>query len=236
MPRTKKVTAEDKSKKTSKSSVAKVTVAKVTVSKEDKVESKSPVSRIRRLKFGRRAIVAVVIVILLFLAYSNKGFFVAAMVNNQPITGLELNQRINSLYKDKVLSQMINEKILEQEARKNGIVITPQDIDAKVAQVENQYGGKDAFNSLLAQQELSRDEFTRSTRLQLIVEKMYSKDASPSSAEIDKYMEDNKTSPEATEPAKFRQSVIEGLSQQKLSDLVSQKFPQLKQNSKIQIF
>lgn len=184
----------------------------------------------------RKFFILVLIIGLLLLAYYKKGWFVAALVNNQPITNLELQQRLNQLYKDKVLSQMINEKILEQEATKKGIVISQKEIDDKITETEKQYGGKDTFESLLSQQGLTRAEFARQTRFQLIVEKLFEKEASPTTEEIQKFMDENKSVPEATDEAKFRNIAEKSVRQDKLSKIFSEKFQQLKTSAKIQIF
>lgn len=170
------------------------------------------------------------------LLYYKKGWFIAATINGQPITSLELNQRINQLYKDRVLTQMINEKILQQEATKNGIIITQTQLDQKITEVENQYGGKETFNNLLSQQGLTNEEFSRQTMLQLIAEELYKNDTTPTDEEIQKYINENADSPEATEPAKFRETVTNILKQDKLNTIFNEKFKQLRQSAKIQTF
>lgn len=173
---------------------------------------------------------------LLIILYLNKNLFIAALVNNQPITTQELNTQMKKLYKERILNQMINEKILDQEARKKGVSVSPAEINEKIAEVEKSYGGKESFLMLLSQQGISEEEFTSQTKVRLLVEKLYSKEAQPSEDEIKKYVEANKDNPEATDAAKFRQSAQEILKQQKLGQIFTQKFQELKQKAKIQIF
>lgn len=204
---------------------------------EDKVLNRANLlNNLKTYQKDKRAWIIILLLGLALLAYYKKGWFVAATVNNQPITSIELNQRLNKMYKDQTLNQMINEKILEQEAAKKGINITQEEIDTKISELENQYGGKEIFESLLMQQGLSRDEFERQTKFQLIIERLYSSEVSPSAEEIQKFMEENIDSPEATEPAKFRQTAETSLRQQKLSTIFNQKFQELKQAAKVQIF
>lgn len=196
----------------------------------------SDISETAKRPRRKRLLILIIILGLVLLAYYKKGWFVAAMVNNQPITNLELQQRLNQLYKDKVLSQMINEKILEQEAAKKSIVISQKAIDDKITETEKQYGGKDTFESLLSQQGLTRQEFARQTRFQLIVERLFEKEASPSPEEVQKFMDENKSAPEATDEAKFRATAEKSVKQDKLSKIFSEKFQQLKTSAKIQTF
>ncbi len=173
---------------------------------------------------------------LLLLAYYKKGWFISATVNGQPITRLELTKRMDALYKEKVVAQMVNEKILEQEAAKKGVTVSQKEIDDKSAEVENQYGGKDSFNQLLQQQGLTRDEFNRQTKYQLIVEKLFAGEASPSAADVQKFMDENKNAPEATDEAKFKALAEKQVKQDNLSKIFNDKFQQLKTSAKVQIF
>ncbi len=184
----------------------------------------------------KKIVILAVVIILVAIAYVNKKYLVAATVNGQPITGLEVEQRINSYYRSKTLNDIINEKILEQEAAKKGLTVTPQEVSSKVSAMEQQSGGANSFNALLEQNGYTREQITNQTRLNLLVEKMYSSEATPSAQEIDSYIEQNKDDPAATDAAKFRATAVDSLKQQKLQDVISQKFQQLKQAAKVTTF
>lgn len=185
---------------------------------------------------SKRAFIFILILGLILLVVYKKNWFVAAIVNNQPITNLEVLGRLNTLYRDKMINQMVNEKILEQEAAKKRVVITQKEIDDKITESANQYGGKDKFEMLLSQQGLTQTEFARQTRFQLIVEKLYEKEATISAEDVQKFMDENSSSPEATEPAKFKELAEDQLKQQKISSIFNEKFQELKQAAKVQIF
>lgn len=205
---------------------------KKSATKTETAESEISTSLRRRRGFW----LIVIILGLLLLGFYKKQWFVAAIVNNQPLTTLEVIQRMNALHKERTVTQLINEKILEQEAAKNKIVITQKEIDDKITETENQYGGKEKFESLLSQQGLTRVELARQTRFQLIVENLYEKEATVSAEEIQKFMDENSNIPEATEPAKFRKLAEDQLKQGRISSIFNEKFQALKQAAKIQIF
>lgn len=185
---------------------------------------------------SRRGVIILIVIALLLLFFFKKNLLVAAMVNGQPITSLELNQRLYQTSKDQVLNQMINERIIQQEAAKKGVNVTSQQIQDKMAEVEKTYGGADSFNALLAQQGLTRDQFAQQTKIQLMVEALYKNDITPTDDEINKFMDQNKSLPEATDEAKFKETAVSQITQQKLSTVFNQKFPELRQQSNIQIF
>ena len=207
-------------------------------SEKGKVKSEKSVENqiVSAPRRNKRFLWVILIIGLLLLAYYKKSWFIAATVNNQPITALELNERMGSLYKEKVLSQMTNEKILEQEAAKKRLSVNQSEIDTKASEVETQYGGKESFESLLKQQGLIRDEFLRQIKFQLMVEKLYSGDATASAEEVQKFMDENKNSPEATDEAKFKELAEKSIKQDRLSQIFNEKFTALKQSAKIQIF
>lgn len=184
----------------------------------------------------RRDYIIILVLGLALLAYYKKGWFVAATVNSQPISSIEINQKLNTLYKEQVLGQIINERILQQEADKKGLIITKTQIDEKIKKLEEQYGGGETLDSILAQQGMTREDLRSQTKVQLIVEKLYGDEASPSEEEIVKFMQDNKDTPEATNEARFRQIAQEQTKQEKLSKIFAEKFQALKQSAKIQIF
>lgn len=185
---------------------------------------------------GSKKFYLIILLIGLLLLATRKGLIIAALVNGQPISNLELQTRLNRQFRDQTLTQMINEKILQQEAAQKGITVTSVELDQKIKTLEAQYGGTAAFNSLLAQQGITREDFLKQTKLQLIVEKLYTAEASPSGEEVEKFMIDNKDVPEATQPAKFRETAFEQIKQQKLTQIFNQKFQELRSQAKIQIF
>lgn len=180
--------------------------------------------------------IAIIIIGLLLLLLTKKNLVVAGLVNGQPITNFELQTRLNKQFRTQTLNQMITEKILEQEASKKGINITPDELNIKIKEIEEQYGGVETFNSILSQQGITREDFKNQTRLQLIVEKLFAEASSPSAEDIEKFMVDNKDLPEATDEAKFRVTAEAQVRQTNLAKVFNEKFQALKQASKIQIF
>lgn len=231
MARTKKVVEE-------KIAAPKKRVVKKAKNQPEETDTQiNPSSQPLLTSWGKKRLFIVAVIIgLLLLAYYKKSWFVAAMVNNQPVTSLEVNQRLNQLYRTQILDQMINEKIIEQEAVKKGVMVTPKQINDRVAQTEQNFGGSDNFNALLAQQGVSRGEFTRQIKLQLLVEQIYKGEIQPTDQEVQQYMDANKNDPQASDSAKFKETATNTVKQQKLSKVFSEKFQALKQAAKIQIF
>ena len=185
---------------------------------------------------NRKTFLFLAIIGLILLAIYKKELFVAAMVNGQPISNFELLSKMNQQHRMQTIEQMVNEKIIMDEARKKGVVITKADIDNKISKLEQNVGGSETLDSLLSQQGQTRDSIRNQLAIQLTIEKLYSSEATTSAEEIDKFIIDNQGSLTATESAAQKIEAEETIKQQKLSQIFEEKFQALKQAANIKIF
>lgn len=173
---------------------------------------------------------------LLLLVFYNKSLFVAAMVNGTPITNLELQSKLNQQFRTQILNQLVNEKIILSEANKNMAIPSEAEIDKKISDLETSVGGKDTLDSLLSQQGQTRISLKDQIRVQLAITKLYEKEATVSAIEVSKFIETNKDQLKATDSAAQQKEAYDAIKSQKLSQIFSQKFQDLRQKAKIQLF
>lgn len=185
---------------------------------------------------NKRLALIALIVGLVLVVLVKKDLLIAATVNSTPITTLELFSEMNKQYRDQTLTQMINEKIILGEIRKNNIVVTEEEIDGKIAELEQSVGGPQVLDSLLAQQNQSRGILRKQLKVQLGIERLYANEATVSAQEVDAFIAENKALLESSDSAKQREEAENILKQQKTSQIFAQKFQELKQNANIQIF
>lgn len=195
-------------------------------------EQKLPFNNLSR----KNLIIGLIIIAAALFVFNNKQWFVAAIVNGSPITGFELMSRLNRDFRTQTLDNMINEKIILGEAKKKNAIPRKAEVDAKIAEIEKQFGGSESFNSLLAAQGQTRAGLEGQMKIQLAIEKMYSSDATASSEEIDAFIKENKVSLQATDSAGQRLEAEKALKQQKLSEIFSLKFDELKKSATVKIF
>lgn len=184
----------------------------------------------------RRVYIALVVIGLGLLMFYFKSFFVAATVNGMPVFNFELLSRMNKQFRDQTLSQMVNEKLILAEAAKQGVIVTPADIDIKLKEIEQNVGGAANFDSLLAQQGQTRDSVKSQLKLQVVIEKLYSNEATVSADEVSQFLEQNRDQLRATESAAQEKEATDMLKQQKLSQVFNDKFSKIKKDAKINIF
>lgn len=194
------------------------------------------ISSLKNFRYQKKIYIILLIFGLLLLAVYKKSLLIAAIINNVPLTNLELQNKLNAQFKTQTLNQLINEKIILQEATKLGAIPTQAEISAKIAELETSVGGKDALNTLLTQQGQSIDSLREQLGIQLAVSKLYEKEATVSADEVEQFLTENRALLRATDSAGQRKEAEETLKQQKLSQIFTQKFQELRQRAKIQIF
>lgn len=192
--------------------------------------------KLMQFKSSKSFYIAVLVVGVLLLAIFRKNWFVAAMVNNTPITNLELQAQLNQQFRTQTLNQLVNEKVIMLEASKNAALPTQTEINNKISDLETTVGGKAAFDSLLSQQGQTRVSLVNQIRIQLAITKLYEKEATVSAEEVAKFIEENKAQMQATESAAQQKEAFDTIKNQKLSQIFSQKFQELHQKAKIKIF
>ncbi|MCL4366277.1 SurA N-terminal domain-containing protein [Patescibacteria group bacterium] len=237
MARTTKPKVTPKIKKTQKTAALKIAPVKTFQPNflNNLLEKFSP-ENIRSYRPSKNVYFVLLIAGILLLAIFKKGWFVSAMVNGQPISNLELQGRLNQQFKDQTLNQMINEKIILDEAAKNNALPSNSEVENKISEIETSVGGAQAFNNLLSQQGQNRENVKKQLTIQLSIEKLYAKDATVSAEEVNQYIETNKDNLRATDSASLQKEAEDTLKQQKLSQVFQQKFQSLRTQAKIQIF
>lgn len=194
------------------------------------------VSSFKKFKSSKKIWLIVLVVGLLLLGIYKKSWFVAAMVNGMPITNFELQSKLNDQFKTQTLNQLINEKIILAEAQKANAIPSSAEIDQKISELETQVGGPEMLNTLLSQQGQTRASIKDQIKLQLAITKLYENQATVSAEEVSKFIEENSSTLQATDSAAQQAEAVNLLKQQKLTGIFNQKFPELRQNAKIQIF
>lgn len=176
------------------------------------------------------------VLVLLALAVWKRNWVLAATVNNKPIWGFEVLDKMDRNYREAELQAVIDGRVIMDEAARRNALPTPENIKNRFVELENRYGGADTFNRWLTQQGQNRESFEGTLKLQLVMEKMYSNEINITDEEIDKYVKENKNLLTSTDAAGQRQEAKQQLTNQKQQEVFSQKFTELKQKANIRIF
>jgi foldase protein PrsA len=182
-------------------------------------------------------IIAAVILILAGVVYKYKGLVVAATVDGTRISRLEIIKSLEKQSGKSLLDTFINEKLINNEAKKRGIVITSEDIDAEIKTIEDQVAAQDMdLETALSQEGMTLEELKDQIVLQKELEKMIEDKVAVTDEEVNAFIESNGiTIPEGGD---------ESLNAQIKTQLQSQKFnteaqtliEELKSNAEIKYF
>lgn len=229
-----------------KKSVKKVTTKKAPVKKTAtpaasssmKVEKKETSSNYKKYMTKTNAIILVGLVVLGVLLYVFKGLIVAATVNGQPITRIELVQELEKQNGKKTLESLVTKNLILQEMQKKGITVSDTEVAAEVKKIEDALSKQGrTLDDALAQQGLTKSDLMEQLKIQKMIEKLFSKDATVSNADIDKYIADNKDSlPQNQDEKTLRSTISDQLKQQKLTAKFQTWLEGLQKNAKIQYF
>jgi foldase protein PrsA len=132
----------------------------------------------------------------------------AALVNGQRISMAQLSKSTLNRYGADVLDELITNKLVDQEIRKQGITVAAADIDAEIASLKDQYAGGDqaTWESVLAQEGVTEAELRETVRRRMGVEQIIGKDITVTDEELQTYYDANKDY--YTEPEQVRASEI----------------------------
>lgn len=188
-------------------------------------------------KISYKNIILIVLFLLVVLLWKFKSSFIVAMVNGQPISRWQLNDRLVKKFGDQTLDSIVNERLILAAARQKGIFVKTEEIDARSKQIESRLSGKISLDDALKAQGLTQDDFKKQLEIQLSIEKMFEKEATLSSNEIDDYISKNSQAyKDATDPAQVKEEAKSILTQQKINDLFEKWFNDIRKNAKVTKF
>lgn len=186
--------------------------------------------------FKPAVIVCLFLILLALLVWKNKGLFVAATVNGQPLWRLNIISRLDSQYGKQTLDELVGEMLIRQAAKQNKVSVSKTDLDVKITEIEKSLNGQITLKDALAQQGDSLESFKKRVELQLLLEKLTAGQINISDQEVKDYIEKNKASLTATDEAEMTTEVKQILTQTKQSQVLRQYFTDLQSKAKISKF
>lgn len=181
-------------------------------------------------------IIGLVIILIALFLYRNRGFFIAATVNGQPISRNTFDQKLRQRYGASMLDGLIGETIITQEAAKKGITINQQQIDEEIQKTKASLPAGMNFEEALSFQGLSPEDFKSQIRIRLIVDQLLKEQATISATEVDTFITQNKKSLTATTEAEMKKEAEQIVRGQKIQELFQTWYQDLRKKATIQKF
>lgn len=114
-----------------------------------------------------------------------------ASVNGVAITRNELYGAMLALGGAQTLDNLIQEELIGQEAKKQGIVISDQDVEAEIARIKKQFPSEADFQAALQQNSLTLEELKNQTPTQLRIRRILEPRVKVTDDEVKQYFEAN---------------------------------------------
>lgn len=204
---------------------------------ERKPEADKKVIKIRKKTVIILVIIAVIIIVLAVLAYIYKGLFIAAAVDGSPISRLAVIQKLEKASGKSLLDSLIAEKLVENEVKAKGIVVSDDEVNAEIKNVGDQIAaGGSTLDEALAAQGMSMNDLKTQITLQKKLEKLVADKIGVTDEEIAKYIKDNAISIPKGEEATTTAQIKDALKNQKLKTESGNLVDTLKAQANIQYF
>jgi foldase protein PrsA len=213
-----KPTTKTTVKKVSEKTTVKSTVP---VAKTDTEKTTSP-STTQTVKLRKSYVALIIIIVLLGAAlYYYRGLFVAAVVNGQPISRLEVVEQAEKQSGKTTLDTLVRDALIEQEAKKENVTVSDSEVNSEISQLSgNLQKQGQTLNQVLVTQGMTEDDLRNLIRLDKLVQKMVSKNVTVSNTEVNDYIAKNKASLPNVSGNALKQQVKSELLQQKTNDAV----------------
>lgn len=184
-------------------------------------------------KIQWKVVVGVLVLLFIGLLAANKGLIVAAVVNGKPIYTWQLNSAMRNRFGQQTLEGMIGEQLIADQAKASGVTVTKQDVDAKQQEVLGSLGEDVKLDDLLKFQGLTKADFINQLKLQLLVEKLLTKDLVITDADVQQYIATNAATLTATEPAKLKQEATQAIKTSIVNEKLQTWFTEVRQKAKV---
>jgi enamine deaminase RidA (YjgF/YER057c/UK114 family) len=183
------------------------------------------------------AIIIAMIIAVGVLAYIYKGLFIAATVDGSPISRLAIVQELEKASGKDLLDSLITEKLVQNEANAKKIVVSNDEINGKIKNIEDQIVAQgDTLDAALAAQGMSMEDLKKQIIFQKEVEELVADKINVTDEEVAQYIKDNAISIPEGQEATTTAQIKDELRNQKLSTEANALIATLKSQAKIRYF
>lgn len=215
-----------------KKSVGKKTASKITTTEDAVLNQPQGTKKL----ISKQVLIGALVLVLISIFIFKKHWLVSAVVNNQLVFSPQVLTRLYSDFRQLAVSEIINERLIMQEAKKRNVSVSNEEVKSRIAELESQVGGNEALISILAQEGTGLGSLARRLKMQLILEKVFADEATVSAEEVDDYIKNYKSTLIASDSASQRVEAETVLKQNKLGVLINQKFSEIRNSATIQTY
>lgn len=177
------------------------------------------------------------VLLLVGLLYFFRSLFVAATVNNRPISRLDVIRDLERQGGKQALDGLIIRELIKQKADEKRITITSKEISDQMKKIEDQYTKQgQKLDDILKMNGMTRTQLEDNIKMQKYIEKLVGP-ISVTDAEVEKFITENQESLPKDQDAQAQKAEIrQRLQDEKLSQKAQAYLEDIKKNAKINYF
>ncbi|UVI32452.1 peptidylprolyl isomerase [Paenibacillus spongiae] len=136
---------------------------------------------------------------------------VVAQVNGVDIKKDQLFDSMVELGGDSILENLINEELINQEAKKAGITVTDEDINKEIDTLKKNFPSEEEFNAALMQSNMTIDDLKEQMPIQIQMRKLLEPKAKESvtDEQVKQYFDENKSMYDTEEQVRASHILVE---------------------------
>lgn len=206
---------------------------------DEEVVELSQTKQPKGLSFSYKLILVIIFGVLCYLlATKYRNLVLVGTVNNMPISRFELNSAMLEKYGKQTLEDIVGERLLAQEIKKQGVTVTDDEVKMEVDKIVAEYGSEENFKSALEQYGLTLESAKESIQKNLGFKKLVEKSSKIEITDeaVKKYYEDNKTIYAGKKLEEVKDVIKDSLYQQELYQKSQEIFTSIRQAAKVNIF
>ncbi|WP_139488667.1 SurA N-terminal domain-containing protein [Brevibacillus dissolubilis] len=159
-----------------------------------------------------------------------------ATVNGEAITKSAHYDAMKEQGGEAALDRLVVETLIKQEAAKKGISANDEDLNKALDTMKKQVGSDEQFQAFLQQANLTEDKLKDKLVFNVLLDKMFEKEITPTDADIKKFYDENKETLGNPVPTldQAKEKVTQILMDMKRSEKIPAWLEEAKKNAKIE--
>jgi foldase protein PrsA len=154
-------------------------------------------------------IVVLILAIGIFLSLALTKDKAVAKINGEAISEDELYDVMVEQYGATTVEQLIADKIVASEAKKEKVTITDKELNAEIDKLKESYGGEEVFDQMLVSNNTTLDDLKEELKSYLTLRKLLVPQIEITDDELKTYFEENKESLGEAEQVKASHILVE---------------------------
>lgn len=188
--------------------------------------------------FIKLLLVVAVGILVFLLVQKNKNIFIVGTVNKSPVSRWELNAKMSDKYASQTFEEIVSERLLNENLKKNKIEVTSQEVQDELVKIKAQYGGEEQFKAAIVQFGMTEEKALKSIEQSIGLKKLIEAISKIEISEevISKYFTDNKANYTGKKLEDVASEIKNILYQQEIYTKSQEWYSQIRKDAKVSSF